>query len=503
MEIRSGLLARNGLLNFITGLTYSICGVLVMHIVIRYLGVQRFGIFSLSWVVLGYFTLFDLGLSRATTKFVAEAIGREEREHISGFLWPTVIFQSVLGLIGAIFLSLITPFLVERVLNIPLEFINEAKSIFQLVAFSIPVVMLSSSFRGVLEAEQRFDLINAVNMPLGIATFILPLVGVFLGFSLWGIALQLLLIKVASFLAWLFICGQRFHIFKHRVIFKRETITRLFSFGGWITVSALVIPVLVSSERFFIGILSTLANVTYYTAPYEVTARLWVIPGSLSVILFPAFSLLHGKNAYEHMNTIFRRSTKYFIIFIGLAVVIMAFFAQDILRIWLGGDFAQKSTLVFQILLISLLVSSLANIPYSLIHGIGRPDIMAKLNIIELLIYLPFVFFMVKIWGINGAAIACIVRTSLDMVIFFFVSCKLNKINMLSFFKSTLLNPILNLVVFVSMGCFITRLPWRLYGFSALTLGYLLLSWFFVLSKVERDWLLAKLSKVSSNRKEL
>ncbi len=501
MEIRTGLLARNSLMNFITGLTYSVCGVLIMPIVIRYLGVQRFGIFSLSWVVLGYFTLFDLGLSRATTKFVAEAIGREERERISDFLWPTVIFQSLLGLMGAIFLILITPFLVERILNIPLGFISEAKSIFQLVAFSIPVVMLSSSFRGLLEAEQRFDLINAVNMPLGIATFILPLLGVFLGFSLWGIALQLLLIKVTSLLAWLFICGRRFHIFRHRVIFKRETITRLFSFGGWITVSALIIPVFVSSERFFIGMLSTLENVTYYTAPYEITTRLWVIPGGLSGVLFPAFSLLQGKNAYEHMNTIFRRSTKYFIIFIGLGVVIMAFFAQDILRIWLGGDFAQRSTLVFQVLLISLLVSSLANIPYSLIYGVGRPDIMAKLNIIELLAFLPFVFFMVKIWGIKGAAIACIVRTSLDMIIFFLVACKLNRINILSFFKSTLLNPSLNLAVFIAIGFLITPWPGRLYGFSALTLGYLLISWFFVLSKVERDWLITKLLQVTTNRK--
>jgi len=467
-----------------------------MPVVIRYLGLQRFGIFSLSWVVLGYFTMFDLGLGRAATKFVAEAIGKEEREKISGFLWPAVIFQSILGLMGAVLLGLITPFLVERIFNIPPEYINEAKSVFQLVALSIPVVMLSSSFRGLLEAEQRFDLINAVNMPIGIATFILPLIGVFLGYSLWGIAFQLLLIKLASLLAWLSICAYRFHLFKHRVIFKKETLMRLFSFGGWVTVTALIIPVFVSSERFFIGILSTLSNVTYYAAPYEITSRLWIIPGSLSVILFPAFSLLQGKNAYEHMNVIFRRSTKYFIIFIGLAVVIMAFFAQDILRIWLGSDFAQKSALVFQILLLSFLMNSLANIPHSLIHGIGRPDIMAKLYILELVTYLPFVFLMVKIWGINGAAIACTARTAVDMLVFFFIACKLNKINMASFLRSVLLSPLLNLAVFIFIESLIVRFPWRLYGFFVLTLGYLLLGWFFVLDRTEKSWLVGKLSKL-------
>ena len=499
MEIKVGLLARNSLLNLITSMTYVASGVFVMPIVIRYLGLQRFGIFALSWVVLGYFTVFDLGLGRATTKFVAEAIGREEREKISGFLWPAVIFQSISGLIGAIFLSCITPFLAERVLNIPPEFIGEAKSVFYLIAISIPVVILSSSFRGLLEAEQRFDLINIVNMPVAIATFILPLIGVFLGFSLWGIALQLLILKFISLLAWLFICLCRFHLFRHRIILKKETLICLFSFGGWVTVTSLIIPIFISSERFFIGVFSTLSNVTYYAAPYEVATRLWIIPGSLSVILFPAFSLLKGKNAHEHINVIFRSSTKYFIILIGLVVVIMAFFAHDILRIWLGSDFAQRSTLVFQILLLSFLVGSLASIPFNLIHGIGRPDIMAKLYILELLIYLPFVFFMVRHWGINGAAIACTIRTLLEMLIFFFVACKLNKINMLGFFRWAFLRSLLNLIVFVSIGYFITGFSWRLYGFSALTLGYILSSWFFVLDKTEKSWLEAKLSKLTLN----
>jgi hypothetical protein len=36
---------------------------------------------SLAWVVLGYFAIVDLELGRATTKFVAEALGKSEEEH--------------------------------------------------------------------------------------------------------------------------------------------------------------------------------------------------------------------------------------------------------------------------------------------------------------------------------------------------------------------------------------------------------------------------------------
>lgn len=39
------------------------------------LGAARFGVLTLAWVVVGYFSLFDLGLGRAMTQLVAEKLG--------------------------------------------------------------------------------------------------------------------------------------------------------------------------------------------------------------------------------------------------------------------------------------------------------------------------------------------------------------------------------------------------------------------------------------------
>jgi len=104
----------------------------------------------------------------------------------------------LLGLIGAIVLFGITDLLVERVLNIPPDLIGEAKDTFHLLALSIPLVLVSSSFSGVLEAAQRFDLANAVRIPSSILTFILPLAGLYLGFGLPGIVALILLARVAT-----------------------------------------------------------------------------------------------------------------------------------------------------------------------------------------------------------------------------------------------------------------------------------------------------------------
>jgi O-antigen/teichoic acid export membrane protein len=65
-----GLLARNAFYNFLGQAVPLLAAVVSVPYVIHGLGPERFGLLSLAWVVLGYFTIFDLGLGRATTKFI-------------------------------------------------------------------------------------------------------------------------------------------------------------------------------------------------------------------------------------------------------------------------------------------------------------------------------------------------------------------------------------------------------------------------------------------------
>jgi O-antigen/teichoic acid export membrane protein len=50
------------------------------------LGVERFGLLSIAWVVLEYFVIFDCGLGRASAKYVAEALVRTTRAKYHGSL---------------------------------------------------------------------------------------------------------------------------------------------------------------------------------------------------------------------------------------------------------------------------------------------------------------------------------------------------------------------------------------------------------------------------------
>lgn len=93
--------------------------------------------------------------------------------------------------------------------------------------------------------------------------------------------------------------------------------------------------------------------------------------------------------------------------------------AQDGLKLWLGAEFAQHSYRVLQWLAVGVFLSGLAQVPFSLLQGVGRPDVTATLHLIELPIYLGLMWWLISKRGIEGAAIAWSARVSIDALFLF------------------------------------------------------------------------------------
>ncbi|MGA3229657.1 MAG: oligosaccharide flippase family protein, partial [Candidatus Binatus sp.] len=74
------LLARNTIINLAGEVAPSLVALLAIPLVIRVLGVDRYGVLTLSIMVVGYFGLFDFGLGRAATKFIAAAAASSDQQ---------------------------------------------------------------------------------------------------------------------------------------------------------------------------------------------------------------------------------------------------------------------------------------------------------------------------------------------------------------------------------------------------------------------------------------
>ncbi|MBU4533948.1 MAG: flippase [Firmicutes bacterium] len=478
LEIQGSLLARNTLLNLIGQGLPLVVAVVTMPFIIQGLGIERFGLLALAWVVLGYFAIFDLGLGRAATKFVAEALGKGEHDRVPVIAWTAVIVQATFGILAGFVLVGITPPLVERILNIPQELIGEARLSFYLLAPSIPVVLVAGSFRGVLEAAQRFDLVNAVRVPFSIASFLLPLVGVLLGWGLPGIIALLVVSRCLAMLIQYWLCTRVFPSFKGRPRFKRAELGVLLGFGGWITVTSTVGPIFAHLEHFLITSFLSIGALPFYAVPYKIVSQVVILPASMAMTIFPAFSYA-GIDNYEKVKELFSRPFKYLLFGIVPIIVIFVAFASEILELWLGGEFAQKSTIILQILAIVFFFHAFAHIPLAAIQGLGRPDLKAKLDLVMLPIFVVLCLWFIPTLGLVGAALAKLLVTVIDVLYLSWMVKSLTKLPIREMFGERADKAVIIASLFTLAAFSFSILPKSLLAdvavLSSLIFGYVLL----------------------------
>lgn len=493
MEIRHSLLFRNTALNFFGLVVPLAAGLAAIPFVVRALGAQRFGILSLVWVVFGYFGLFDLGLGRTTTKYAAEALGKGEPEKLPGYLWTAVALQTAIGAAGTILLLLLAPPIALHFLKIPPEFVPETVATLRLVGWSLPVMFVSSSFRGILEAAQRFDLVNAVKVPVNILFYVLPLVGTALGYGLPGIVVLLVASRVAGLVAWGGLSLRVFPALRKKPRLARHLVKPLFSFSGWLALSSVLYAASSSVDRLVIGAVITVSAVTFYSAPYEAINRVGVVPGSLAMVLFPAFSSLNGGRLKEKAEDLFARSVKFLLLTTGPVLILLIFFARDFLRLWLGADFARTSTLAVQILAAGFLINSVIAVPNNYLMGIGRVDIAPKYQLVELVAYTGLAWAGAKLWGITGVALASALRLAGFSLFLFAASFTAGKIGFRHFWETGALRAVAALGLFAAGLGIDVLAGLSLWGAAALTAGFLALAYFRLIDEAERDFLRARL----------
>src|SRR5262245_59729652 len=84
------LLARNTLWNLAGQCVPLFIGLITMPLLVRGLGTERFAVLTFAWLIVGYFSLFDLGLGRALTQMVAEREAADTNHQVTTLVWTAL-----------------------------------------------------------------------------------------------------------------------------------------------------------------------------------------------------------------------------------------------------------------------------------------------------------------------------------------------------------------------------------------------------------------------------
>ena len=408
-------LAENTFWSLTGNLVPVLAAILLVPFLIATLGTERFGLLTLIWAGVGYFSLFDLGISRGLTQRVVVRLARGEGDRIPTLVLTGLLTLAVLGLISAVTLSALSPWLVSQVVSRSPGLHDEARWSLWVLSVSLPFVLLSAGFNGILEGFQRFQTLAYVRIPLGISNFVVPAILATFTTSLVTITWALVASRIAMLIALAILCRPLIAGSCRGGGAKRELYS-LLKFGGWLTISNIVGPILTYFDRFFIGALAGLAAVAHYVTPHELISRMAILPQAVMSALFPALS--HAlASQLPGVTTLVSGASWMMLLAMLPPTLAIALFAEELLAMWLTPEFALQSAGVAQLLAMGVLINTFARIPITALQGGGRADITAKVHLSELLPYLLMLWLLTENYGINGAAVAWVVRALLDCVL--------------------------------------------------------------------------------------
>ena len=414
------MLGRNTAWNLLGQVAPALAAVFTVPVLIRGLGTERFGVLTLIWLVVGYFSIFDLGLGRALTQLLADRLGRDDHRSVPPLVWTALGLMGCLGVVGTAVALLVAPS-VQHALKAPASLGVETLDALYLLALSIPLVVSTAGLRGVLEARQRFDLANVVRLASGVFTYVGPVLTLAFSQSLVAITLVLVAGRFATWVAYLILCVHELPELRHGVAFDRSYVRSLLRFGGWMTVSNVVSPVLVYLDRFLIATIIGATAVAYYVTPFEIVTRLLLLPWAFSGVLFPLIASTFVQNP-QRSARLFSRGIRLTFLTLFPFVLCAIAFAHEGLSLWVGESIASHSTAVLRWLAVGVFMNGVVQVPFATIQAAGRPDLTARIHLIELPLYLPTLLWMAHRWGIDGAAIAWMLRGGFDLVAQFVVA---------------------------------------------------------------------------------
>jgi O-antigen/teichoic acid export membrane protein len=403
---------RNSIYNLAGSIVPLVVSLFTIPIYLNLIGEARYGVLAIAWLLLGYFGLFDLGLGRATAQRIAVLHDAPSEERAQTF-WTALTLNVGLGVFGGLLLWPAATYFFGHVFQIDEVLRPEMQATVPWLILAVPMATLSGVLAGALQGREKFVELNVISVTGTVLSQLIPLsVAFYLGVDL-GFLLPAALFARALTLLALYISCQRHVIQDHSPSFRKEKAGQLIRFGGWVTITSFIGPMMVVLDRFIIGALSGARAVSFYTVPFQLAERSTILSGSLVSALFPRFAA--SSPAEEHRLAYM--GLRLIMVVMTPLVVVGVLMMEPFLVWWIDQEFADQSARVGQILLLGFWVNGFAKVATVQLQARGRPDLVAKCHIAELLPYLGLLYIGINLFGLVGAAVVFSLRVLLDFVL--------------------------------------------------------------------------------------
>ena len=409
---------RNTVFNVLGWVIPVVANIVSVPIIIRYLGPDRYGVWTLVMAIMGYFALLDLGVIKGGVKFLSEYTGKKEIDRASQVVSFGLLFYFVIGLLGAgLIASAVEPVFLG-LLNIPAPLEPLARHAFYLAAPGFLVAMIQTYLLSLPQAAHRFDISNVFDVLSQIITIGATIAVLAMGYDLVAVLWSRIAIGVATIIGLAMMIRKAMPGLRLTRHCELGLVRRIFAFSSVSFLGRLGAVSTSQLQTIVIGALLGTSAVTAFSVPFQLVSRVMGISSRLSTVLFPIASELSARPDREHLQEIYLRLVRHQAFLNITLVVVLSVLSWQILALWIGPTLADQSAAILAISAVGIFFDSLTNLSSQICDGLGRPRLTSGFALARGLLGVVVTIVGAKVGGIVGVAIGYLLSSVLTSLAF-------------------------------------------------------------------------------------
>jgi len=380
------------------------------------LGSIDYGIVALTTTITGFLGFLDLGFTGASVKYISESYAKKDYKKISDVVNLSLIIYIIMGIFAAIILILFINSPLLSIFKIQNDHIHNLEFAFYIGSINIIFNMILGVFSNIPYALQRNDIQARSNIILSTLTNLLMFIFLIAGYKIRTIMIIKLLSSIYGIVFYYFVDVKLLPDLHIKFFYDKLLFLEMLKFSIYNMVSQLNNILFTQFDRIIISSLIGVPHVTYYAVPDSLGSKVHQVIATITNVLFPLASELSVNNNIEKIKKLYKSALKTVFFLSNVIAIPCIVFSKNILTIWMGAEFADKSYNILQILLISYLILSSNTISYYIIFGLNKPKINAMYSLTCGISKIAFCFIFIPLFGLKGVAIAFLISMILTIL---------------------------------------------------------------------------------------
>lgn len=490
-------------LNYVIIALNTLLGLCYTPYMLRMLGQNEYGLYSLVASIIAYLTLLDFGFGNAivryTAKYRAEGKQREQWEMFGMFLLVYTAI-GIVAFIGGLALYFNVDILFDRTMSA--DEIAQARIMMLLLVVNLAITFPFSIFGSIITAYEDFvfqKLVAIARLLLSTATIVLLL---YFGYKAIAMVVVQTVFNISTLLLNYFYCRYRIHI---KIIFGKFNwpfVKEISVYSFWIFLNAIMDKIYWGTGQFVLGAVSGTVAVAIFSVAILLQQMYMSFSTSIVGVLLPKVtSMVSNNKSFKEVSDLFIRTGR--IQCIVMAYVLSGFivFGQQFIDIWAGNGY-KESYIITVIFFATLFIPLIQNTGITILQARNQMKFRSILYCCISIVSLVFQIILAKKFGAVGCAIAIGGALIIGQVIVMNFYYRMRQNIAIGKFWKEICKMLIVPLILSTIAIYILQFV-KLEGYMQLAIAiilfsvlYLPLFWKFGMNAYERQLLSAPLAKI-------